>query len=514
VGAGRGGRSRPYDHPMIDPTPSPAPPPDDAARRAPTADVTPVMQRRLAVRVASSPVATELGRRFAAAGEELYLVGGTVRDALRDVTSDDLDFATSARPPTTQRLLSGWADSLWLTGARFGTVSAQRGEHKVEVTTFRSDRYTAGSRHPEVAFGDDIEGDLARRDFTVNAMAVRLPEPRFVDPFGGLEDLRDRVLRTPVDPRTSFGDDPLRMVRLARFTAVLGAEPDAAARAAAAAMAPELDGISRERVRDELSRLIVAPGQARGLDLLCETGLAARVLPELPALRMERDPLHHHKDVYAHTLAVVDRCVPHDDLVLRLAALLHDIGKPATRRLEGGGKVTFHHHEVVGARMAEQRLKELRYPHDVVDDVVALVRLHLRFHGYSDEAWTDSAVRRYVHDAGSEAQLRRLNALSRADVTTRNRAKARRLAEAMDRLESRIARLEQEEELRAVRPALDGRQIMERLGLPPGPMVGRARTMLLDARLERGPMPEEDAYRLLDAWAAEQGLGDGSKAGP
>lgn len=304
------------------------------------------------------------------------------------------------------------------------------------------------------------------------------------------------------DPKRSFGDDPLRMVRLARFVATLGARADAAAEQAATELAGSLDDISKERIRDELSKLITGEKQARGVDLLVRTGLCERFLPEIPALRMERDPLHHHKDVYAHTLAVVDRCTPREDLVLRLAALLHDVGKPATRAFAPGGKVTFHHHEMVGARMAEQRLKELRYPHDLVDDVVALVRLHLRFHGYGDGVWTDSAVRRYVNDVGTAEQLRRLNTLTRADVTTRNRAKAQRLAQAMDGLERRIVQLEQEEELRAMRPALDGRQIMAYLGLEPGPAVGEARRMLLDARLDRGPMSEEEAYALLDEWAA------------
>jgi poly(A) polymerase len=471
-------------------------------------DLTVDQQRRLGELVAVYPVAHDLARRVADAGHELYLVGGTVRDTLLDRRQTDLDFATSARPEQTRRILAGWADQVWEVGARFGTISAEKDGWKLELTTFRADVYQPHSRHPEVTFGDDIEGDLARRDFTVNAMAVRLPQSRFLDPFGGLRDLRDKVLRTPIDPKTSFGDDPLRMVRLARFAATLGAEPDEATKQAATEMAGAIDDISAERIRDELSRLIVAPGQARGMDLLCDTGLADHFLPELPALRMERDPIHHHKDVYVHTLAVVDRCVPHDDLTLRLAALLHDIGKPATRAFGPGGKVTFHHHEVVGARMAEKRLKALRYPRDLVEDVVALVRLHLRFHGYGDDVWTDSAVRRYVHDAGSKEQLARLNALTRADVTTRNRAKARRLAQAMDDLEARIAQLEAEEELRAIRPTLDGRQIMEHLGLEPGPLVGRARKVLLDARIDRGPMTEEEAYALLDEWAAEQELGD------
>jgi len=454
--------------------------------------------------VAVYPVADELGQRFATAGHELYLVGGTVRDTLLGRAVEDLDFATSARPDRTQRLLSGWADNVWLTGARFGTVSARKGDWKLEITTFRSDVYREGSRHPEVTYAADIGEDLSRRDFTVNAMAVRVPEHRFLDPFGGLGDLRDGVLRTPVEPEISFGDDPLRMVRLARFAAVLEAEADEATEAAAASMASRLDSISRERIRDELSRLVQAPGHARGMDLLVRTGLAERFLPEIPALRMQRDPIHHHKDVYAHTLAVVDGCPP-DDLVLRLAALLHDIGKPATREFHSDGRVSFHHHEVVGARMARRRLEALRYPSEVVDQVAELVLLHLRFHGYANGEWTDSAVRRYVRDAGSDLQLRRLNRLTRADVTTRNVAKARRLARAMDDLEARIERLGQEEELARMRPALDGHQIMAHLGLQPGPLVGEAWNMLLEARLDLGPMSEEAAYELLDRWFADRG---------
>ncbi len=470
--------------------------------------------RERLVALASSPDAETLGRRFADAGAELALVGGVVRDALLGRIGSDLDLATDAHPSDVAHLLRGWADHVWDVGARFGTISARRGELTVEVTTYRTDAYTAGSRHPEVTFGTDLRADLSRRDLTVNAMAVRLPADRWedpaapdlVDPFGGLADLEGRVLRTPVDPRISFADDPLRMVRLARFAAVLDAEVAPEALEAARAMAAALDTISGERIRDELSKLLVAPAQARGIDLLCDTGLADRFLPEVPALRMERDPLHHHKDVYAHTLAVVDACTPHDDLVLRMAALLHDIGKPETRAFGPGGKVTFHHHEMAGARLAEKRLKELRYPHDVVGQVVDLVRLHLRFHGYADGEWTDSAVRRYVHDAGSAEQLRRLNALTRADVTSRNRAKRQRLGRAMDDLEERIARLEADEELRALRPALDGNAIMRALGVGPGPVVGRARRMLLDARIERGPMTEEEGHALLASWARETGL--------
>jgi poly(A) polymerase len=465
-------------------------------------------ERILADLVAVYPVADELGHRFRAAGHELYLVGGTVRDTLLGRPVEDLDFATSAQPGQTKELLSGWADNIWLTGARFGTVSGSKGKWKLEITTFRSDVYREGSRHPKVTYARDIAQDLSRRDFTLNAMAVRVPEHCFVDPFGGVRDLHNRVLRTPVEPEISFSDDPLRMVRLARFAAVLEAKAAQGTEAAATAMASRLDTISRERIREELNRLIQAPGQARGMDLLVRTGLADRFLPEIPALRMQRDPLHHHKDVYAHTLAVVDGCPP-DDLVLRLAALLHDIGKPATRQFHPGGKVSFHHHEVVGARMARKRLTELRYPTDMIEQVCQLVLLHLRFHGYASGEWTDSAVRRYVRDAGSVLQLRRLNLLTRADVTTRNAAKAHLFARAMDDLEARIVRLAEQEELARIRPTLDGNQIMAHLGLQPGPLVGEAWNMLLEARLDHGPMSEEEAYALLDRWSEEKLSKDG-----
>ncbi|MPZ71660.1 MAG: CCA tRNA nucleotidyltransferase [Nitriliruptorales bacterium] len=463
-------------------------------------------ERQLGALIAADyPVADELGHRFTAAGHELYLVGGTVRDAFLGRKQTDLDFATSAVPKDTEALLRDWVDGLWLTGARFGTVSATKDDWKLEITTYRADNYTAGSRHPQVTYGTDIAADLARRDFTINAMAVRVPEHRFVDPFAGLRDLHERVLRTPIKPETSFGDDPLRMVRLARFSAVLDAEVDDTARKAAAAMAEQIDTISRERIRDELSRLICAAAPERGVNLLCDTGLAERFLPEIPALRMQHDPLHHHKDVYAHTLAVVQRCDP-SDLTLRLAALLHDIGKPATREFHTDGRVTFHGHDHVGARMARQRLEELRYPKALISDVCGLIYLHLRFHGYGEHSWTDSAVRRYVRDAGSDDQLRRLNALTRADVTTRNTVKAGRLAQAMDALESRIDALQAEEEIARIRPPLDGRLIMTYLGLSPGPLVGKARQMLLEARLDRGPMSSEEAYALLDEWADANGI--------
>jgi poly(A) polymerase len=469
------------------------------------ATLTAEQQRALGELIAVYPVADELGRRFVEAGEELYLVGGTVRDTLLGRYHEDLDFATSASPEQTQRLLEGWADHVWLTGVRFGTVSARRGEWELEITTYRSDRYAEGSRHPEVTFGGDVDADLARRDFTVNAMAVRLPDHRFADPFGGLVDLRQQRLRTPMDPETSFGDDPLRMMRLGRFAAQLGAQADEAAVAAASAMAARLDEVSTERVRDELDKLVVAPHQHAGWDLLCDTGLADRFLPEVPVLRAQQDPLNQHKDVYRHTVAVIEGC-PADDPVLRLAALLHDIGKPATREFHPGGKVTFHHHEVVGARLARKRLKALAYPRQVIDDVCQLVFMHLRFHGYADGDWTDSAVRRYVHDCGREEQLNRLNQLTRADVTTQNARKARRLQRAMDEFEARIARLRQQEELEKVRPALDGHQIMAHLGIEPGPLVGEAWDMLKEARLEEGPMSPQRATELLDAWAGQKGL--------
>lgn len=461
-------------------------------------------QRQLAELVAIYPTADELATRFAEAGQELHLVGGTVRDTLLHGRADgDLDFATSARPDDTERVLRGWADHIWLTGARFGTVSARKDGEVFEVTTYRSDAYEAGSRHPQVRFGDDIVADLSRRDFTCNAMAVDLQRRRFVDPFGGLADLRGRLLRTPLPAETSFADDPLRMVRLARFAAVLDAEVDPDALAAATAMASQLSTISRERLRDELDKLVVAPAVGRGLDLLCDTGLADEFLPEVPALRMEHDPAHHHKDVYAHTVAVVEGCPP-EDPVLRLAALLHDIGKPATRRFVPGGKVTFHHHEVVGAKLARKRLTALRYPGRTIDDVSDLVLLHLRFHGYQDQGWTDSAVRRYVRDAGSQLQYERLNLLTRADVTTQNKRKARALHAAMDELERRVEALRKQEELEALRPPLDGHQIMQHLGIAPGPLVGQAYRHLLEARIDRGPLSEEQGYALLDEWAAER----------
>jgi poly(A) polymerase len=460
------------------------------------------------------PEARELGERFAAAGQELHLVGGTVRDTLlasgdADALEQvDLDFATSAYPEVTEQIVAGWATAVWLTGAAYGTVSCQREEpgrplRTIEITTYRSDRYQPGSRHPEVTYGERIEEDLARRDLTVNAMAVRVPEFSFVDPFGGLGDLRRRLLRTPIDPRDSFGDDPLRMVRLARFAAVLDAEVDPAAEAAAISMAEQLATVSAERIRDELVNLISAPTPARGIDLLVATGLASQVVPELIALRECRDPAHRHKDVYRHTLAVIDnvRELESDgpDVVLRLAALFHDIGKPDTRRIHDDGTVTFHHHDVAGARMTRDRMRALRFDKDTIRDVSELVRMHLRFHTYK-QGWTDAAVRRYVRDAGD--LFARLNTLTRADVTTGNVRRAEQIRRRVDELEIRVAELREQEELESMRPPVDGHRIMRHLGIDPGPVVGEAWEHLLELRLDRGEMTEQEALDALEAWWA------------
>ncbi|MBW3618708.1 MAG: CCA tRNA nucleotidyltransferase [Actinobacteria bacterium] len=474
----------------------------------------PDQARRLGALVDVYPEARQLGEAFDAEGFELYLVGGTVRDtllaggdpaALDDV---DLDFATSARPEQTEAILTAWTaerGTVWLTGARFGTVSAVRAGRHVEVTTFRSDAYEPGSRHPEVTYGDTVGGDLARRDFTLNAMAVRVPQYEFVDLFGGISDLNRRILRTPIDPHESFGDDPLRMVRLARFASQLGAEADEATLRAATEMADQLTTISAERIRDELTKLMLGGAPTRGVDLLVETGLARHAVPELIELRECVDPMHRHKDVYAHTLAVVENAIALEadgpDLVLRMAALLHDVGKPATREIHGDGTVTFHHHEMVGYRLARDRLRALRFDNQTVKDVAELVKLHLRFHTYK-MGWTDAAVRRYVRDAGH--LLGRLNALTRADVTTGNRRKAQAISQRMDALEERIGELAAEEELAALRPPVDGNRIMRHLDLPPGPLVGEAWNHLLELRIEEGPMDEEAALAALDEWWRER----------
>ncbi len=466
------------------------------------------------------PLARELGELFAAAGHELYLVGGTVRDTLLaqaavaagdESTLDeiDLDFATSARPEETEKLLRRWGDAVWLTGAAFGTVSAQKEQadgvvRDVEITTFRTELYENGSRHPEVAYGDTIEGDLARRDFTINAMAVRVPDFKFVDLFGGIGDLHRKVLRTPVTPEQSFTDDPLRMVRLARFASRLGAEPDQSTLAAATNMADALQTISAERIRDELVKLLKGDDPARGLDLLVRTGLATWVLPELVDLAQCVDPIHRHKDVYAHTLAVLENAMALEDdgpdVVLRLAAVMHDVAKPETRVIHDDGKVTFHHHEVVGGRVTRARLRELRFDKQFIKDVSELVRLHLRFHTYK-EGWTDAAVRRYVRDAGHLYD--QLNKLTRADVTTRNKKKAAAISRRMDELEVRVAELQEQEQLDSLRPPIDGNRIMEHTGMRPGKLVGMAWNHLLELRIEEGPMDEAQALAHLDTWWAQ-----------
>ena len=455
-------------------------------------------------------VLRDLGERFGAAGEEIALVGGTVRDAMVGRMNTDLDLTTSARPETTERLLAGWADAVWDIGRDFGTIGCRKGPWTVEITTYRSEAYDTASRKPEVAYGDSLEGDLGRRDFTVNAMALRLPARDFADPFGGIVDLAHRVIRTPGAPEDSFSDDPLRMMRAARFAAQLGFAVAPEVVAAMTAMADRIEIISAERVRDELVKLVCAPYPRRGLALLVETGLAARVLPELPALALERDEHHRHKDVYEHTLTVLEQTVDLEerlpdggpDFVARFASLMHDVGKPRTRRFQGDGTVTFHHHDVVGAKMTRKRMKSLRFSNDTIEAVCRLVELHLRFHGYGDGEWTDAAVRRYVRDAGN--QLERLHVLTRADCTTRNRRKAERLRRTYDQLEERIARLGEQEELESIRPDLDGNAIMALLGIGPGREVGEAYRFLLELRMENGPLAPEDAESALRTWWAER----------
>jgi poly(A) polymerase len=450
------------------------------------------------------PLTIELGERFRAAGFQLYLVGGWVRDMLLQRPEEhryDFDFATDAKPEETLNVLRGWADRRYLEGVKFGTVGSKKDGFDIHITTFRKEVYPADDRHPEVTFASEIDVDLSRRDFTVNAMAIRLPEREFIDPFGGLRDLAARRLDTPLEPDVSFGDDPLRMLRAARFVASLEMSTAPRVVEAMGQMAARLAIVSSERIRDEFNRLLMTERPSPGLELVVDSGLADQFLPELPALRLEQDPVHRHKDVLRHTLAVVDRCEP--DLVLRLAGLLHDVGKPATRSYTEEG-VRFHHHEVVGARLAEQRLRAMRYSNDVIHDVVNLVEMHLQFHTYR-MGWTDSAVRRYVRKAGR--LLDRLNHLTRADCTTQNPFRAKQLAALQDDLELRIARLAEQENLERIRPPLDGHDIMSHLGIGPGPAIGEAREFLLEERLERGPIEKDEAYRLLDEWAKARDLG-------
>jgi poly(A) polymerase len=475
---------------------------------APASDLVRAQHNALVDLVPIPPVADDLAARFAAAGHRLYLVGGSVRDALLARPVSDLDFTTDARPEAVLSVLAGWAEGVWDTGIAFGTVGARRHGTTVEITTFRADSYDRVTRNPVVAFGETIEDDLVRRDFSVNAMAVELTGERtFVDPHGGLAALHAGVLDTPATPEASFADDPLRMLRAARFVAQLGLTPAPRVVEAMTAMAGELERITRERVQAELSKLILGAHPRRAIELMVDTGVAEQVLPEVPAMRLAVDEHMQHKDVYVHSLVVLEQAIDREtdgpDLVLRLAALLHDIGKPDTRRKESDGRVSFHHHEVVGAKMTRRRLRELRYPKSVVDEVAQLVFLHLRFHGYSGGAWTDSAVRRYVTDAGP--LLERLHRLVRSDCTTRNRRRAAALQRSYDGLEERIAELRKQEELDSIRPDLDGNAIMEILGIPAGPQVGRAYKHLLAVRMERGPQTREQAEAELRSWAASQG---------
>ncbi|MGD0373661.1 MAG: CCA tRNA nucleotidyltransferase [Streptosporangiaceae bacterium] len=489
----------------------------------PVPDSTPLSPRQqtaaATLLAVASPLADELGEIFLRNGHELALVGGSVRDAFLRRPSGDIDLATDAPPQRIIEITEGWPDQLWTIGIDFGTVGMRKGSAIFEITTYRSERYERRSRRPEVSYGRSLEEDLSRRDFTVNAMAARLPGYGLVDPFGGLRDLKDKVLRTPGRPEDSLNDDPLRILRAARFAAQLGFAVTPELSAAMTRLAPRLAGakkvVSAERIAAELAKLMLAPppsGPSRGIALLVDTHVAEQILPEIPKLRLERDEHFRHKDVYQHSLIVLEQAIALEprydlqpDLVLRLAALLHDIGKPQTRSRLPGGRVAFHHHEVVGAKLAAKRLSALHFPADVVADVSRLVELHLRFHGYGTGEWTDSAVRRYVRDAGP--LLTRLHALTRADCTTRNQAKAQRLARSYDSLEDRIAALAEREELASIRPDLDGHEIMRILGISSGPQVGRAHAYLLELRLEHGPLGTERAAQELLAWAAADGLG-------
>ncbi|MDQ1367237.1 MAG: poly(A) polymerase [Acidimicrobiaceae bacterium] len=455
---------------------------------------------------------SELAARFQRAGFCLYLVGGVVRDALLgrlesppvgdDDLGYDLDFTTDARPDDIEAIVAHWADAVWLQGKRFGTIGLRKNGRRMEITTHRAEAYHPDSRKPDVEFADAIEADLSRRDFTINAMALALPELRLIDPFNGLDDLAAHRLRTPLSPEVSFTDDPLRMLRAGRFIAGYQLAPDRDLVDAVTRLRHRLEIVSDERIRDELDKLMVAEDPTEGLWFLVNTGLAEEFLPELPALALEQDPIHRHKDVLAHTIAVATKCRP--ERILRLAALFHDVGKPKTRSFGPGGMVSFHHHEVVGARMTRDRMRALKYPTQDIEQVTALVELHLRFHTYK-MGWTDSAVRRYVRDAGP--LLDQLNELTRCDCTTRNAAKARALARRMDDLEARIADLRQREELAAMRPDLNGDQVMAHLGLKPSRAVGEALDFLLEVRLEEGPLSPEGATRRLDEWWARRGSG-------
>lgn len=465
-------------------------------------------------RTTDSPLFVTLGSIFSKAGHEISLVGGPVRDAFLGRKAPDLDFTTSASPDQTLAILKPHVDAHWDIGRAFGTIGARIGDDTIEITTYRADQYSLESRKPEVQFGDSLEADLLRRDFTVNSMALRLPaaageKPVFVDPYKGLQDLVDGILRTPGKPEDSFSDDPLRMLRAARFASQLGFEVEPATFEAMQAMAERIEIVSAERIQVELTKLMTGAHPRTGLELLVDSGLAALILPELPALRLETDEHHHHKDVFEHTLTVVEQAIDYEkdyalegDFVLRFAALMHDTGKPATRKLEPGGGVSFYHHDVVGAKLTAKRMKALKFDNDTIKAVTRLVELHLRFFGYSDQAWTDSAIRRYVRDAGD--QLLRLHALTRADVTTRNQRKADRLAHAYDDLEHRIGVIMEQEELNALRPDLSGEDIMRILDLKPSKQVGEAYAFLMELRLEEGPLGAAEAEKRLLAWWANR----------
>jgi poly(A) polymerase len=457
-----------------------------------------------------APLASSLAQAFKAHGFTLALVGGSVRDALLGRLGNDLDFTTNAKPQESKKILQSWAENIWDTGIEFGTVAGKRGETTVEVTTYRTESYDPESRKPEVVYGENIEGDLSRRDFTVNSMALELTEdkPKFIDPFNGIEDLSKKVLRTPTKAENSFSDDPLRMMRAARFASQLGFDIAPDVLVAMKEMASRISIISAERIREEFVKTLMSKNPRTGIAILVETGIADIVIPEIPKLRLEIDEHHHHKDVYEHSITVLEQAIAHEDrlggpnLIIRLSALLHDIGKPKTRNLIDGGGVSFHHHEIVGARLAKQRLKALRFDSDTIEQVETLIALHLRFHGYGDGEWTDSAVRRYVRDAGD--LLVHLHVLTRADCTTRNARKAARLAAVYDGLESRIGVLMQEEELSKIRPDLDGAQVMKLLGIKPSADVGRALDYLLELRLENGPLgPEKATEELMKWWSAK-----------
>jgi poly(A) polymerase len=458
----------------------------------------------------STDLLKELGEKFSKNGFEISLVGGPVRDAVLGKTVKDLDLTTNAKPDEIQKCLKGWADSIWDVGIKFGTVGAKVKDYVFEITTYRTEQYEDTSRKPSVEFGKTLEEDLARRDFTINAMALRLPNFELVDIYNGLTDLNNKILRTPLDAQISFSEDPLRMLRAARFMSKLDLKPQADLVEAMKTLADRLKIVSMERINDEFNKLLLTDKPRPGIELLVETGVAEHFLPELPALKLEIDEHHHHKDVYQHSLTVLDQVIDLEnkhqpqieaDLVLRIAALLHDIGKPKTRKFEGEGRVSFHHHEVVGARLAKKRLEKLRYSKEIIEQVCLLIELHLRFHGYGDGKWTDSAVRRYVRDA--EEQLIRLHKLTRADCTTRNEAKAEKLRNAYNDLEERIVELSKEEELKSMRPELDGAEIMEVLNIKPGPEVGKAYQFLLDLRLDKGILGIDKATEELKTWWAK-----------